>query len=179
MRRGAEANITYFESLIIEPWAQEYGIHPDLAKYYFQQSDNSYLTAVAAVAGARFTGRHMMKAEAQASVNLGSALTAYCQSASLIAKYYSLGAQVDETGYVVGYDRQSSLVDMLDLADQRAQQWLSLRRRTRTRSRACTTTTTPACCAAVTPEEQLSALNYYWQSAILSETLAVFATPSE
>ncbi|MGH9174368.1 MAG: hypothetical protein ACRD1H_08420, partial [Vicinamibacterales bacterium] len=36
LRRGAEANITYFESLIIDPWAQEYGIHPDLAKYYFQ-----------------------------------------------------------------------------------------------------------------------------------------------
>ncbi|MDQ3547391.1 MAG: hypothetical protein M3439_01105, partial [Chloroflexota bacterium] len=106
LRRGAEANITYFESLIIDPWAQEYGIHPDLAKYYFQQSDNSYLTAVAAVAGASALAGTMMKEEARASVNLGSALTAYSQSASLIAKYYSLSAQIDEFGSVVGYDRQ-------------------------------------------------------------------------
>mgnify|MGYP000341896158 CR=1 FL=1 len=28
-------------------------------------------------------------------------------------------------------------------------------------------------------QDQLLALNYYWQSAILSETLAVFATPGE
>jgi hypothetical protein len=178
LRRGAEANITYFESLIIDPWAQEYGIHPDLAKYYFQQSDNSYLTAVAAVAGSTSLAGSMNKPEAKASVNLGSALTAYSQSASLIAKYYSLSAQVDEFGSVVGYDRQSSLADMLDLADQRARQWLSSvsgedpvqslyyydnARLLRTG----------------TPDEQLSALNYYWQSAILSETLAVFSTPSE
>ncbi|HEX5166731.1 MAG TPA: S16 family serine protease, partial [Thermomicrobiales bacterium] len=178
LRRGAEANITYFESLIIDPWAQQYGIHPDLAKYYFQQSDNSYLTAVAAVAGASSLAGTMLKPEAQASVNLGSALTAYSQSASLIAKYYSLSAQVDESGSVVGYDRQSSLVDMLDLADQRAQQWLgavagedpvqSLYYYDNARL-----------LRSGTPDDQLSALNYFWQSAILSETLAVFATPAE
>lgn len=173
LRRGAEANITYFETLIIDPWAQEYGIHPDLAKYYFQQSDDSYLTAVAAVGGATALAGTMMKPEAVASVNLGASLTAYSQSASLIAKYYSLSAQVDEGGYITGYDRQSSLADMLDLADERADEWLS----------------------AVSDEDpiqalyyydnarlfrtgdandQLNALNYYWQSVILSETLAAF-----
>ena len=113
LRRGAEANITYFESLIIEPWAQEYGIHPDLAKYYFQQADNEYLVSVAAVGGAQFIAGSMLKEEAKASVNLGSSLTAYAKSAALIAKYYSLGAQVDDTGYVTGYDRQSSLANLV------------------------------------------------------------------
>jgi len=178
LRRGAEANITYFESLIIDPWAQQYGIHPDLAKYYFQQSDNSYLTAVAAVAGASSLAGTMMKEEARASVNLGSALTAYSQSASLIAKYYSLSAQIDEFGSVVGYDRQSTLVDMLDLADQRARQWLSSVAG-EDPVQALYYYDNARLLRSGTPDEQLSALNYYWQSAILSETLAVFSTPSE
>lgn len=176
LRRGAEANIAYFEAIIIEPWAAENGVHPDLARYVFQEYDTSYLTAVAAVAGAESLAGTMLKPEAQASVNLGSSLTAYSQSASLIAKYYSLGAQVDEFGSIVGYDRQSSLADMLDLADQRAREWLSVvagedpvaplyyyenARLLRTGD----------------ANEQLSALNYYWQSAILSETLAAFAAP--
>lgn len=178
LRRGAEANITYFETLIIDPWAQEYGIHPDLAKYYFQQSDNSYLTAVAAVAGASALAGSMLKEEARASVNLGSALTAYSQSASLIAKYYSLSAQIDEFGSVVGYDRQSSLADMLDLADQRAKQWLSSVSG-EDPIQALYYYDNARLLRTGTPDEQLSALNYYWQSAILSETLAVFSTPSD
>lgn len=177
LRRGAEANITYFETIIIEPWAQEYGVHPDIAKYYFQQADNEYLTAVAAVGGAQFISGSMLKPEAKATVDLGSSLTAYAKSAALIAKYYSLGAQVDETGYVVGYDRQSSLANMLDFADDRAEELLSSvadedpiqglyyydnARLLRTGD----------------PQEQLLALNYYWQSAILSEALGIF-TESE
>ena len=173
LRRGAEANVTYFESLIIEPFAQQYGVSADIAKGYFQQADNGYLTAVAAIYGADSIAGSVMKPEAKSWVFLGSALTSYSQSAGLIAKYYSLGAQVDESGYIVGYDRQSSLADMLDLADQRAKSWLSS-------------------VAAEDPvqalyyydnarlyrtgdaNDQLTALNYYWQSAILSATLAAF-----
>jgi hypothetical protein len=178
LRRGAEANITYFESLIIDPWAQEYGIHPDLAKYYFQQSDNAYLTAVAAVGGAQSLAGSMLKEEAKASVNLGSALTSYSQSASLIAKYYSLGAQVDADGYIVGYDRQTSLADMLDLADERAQEWLSSVS-TEDPVNALYYYDNARLYRTGDANDQLTALNYYWQSAILSETLAVFSAPGE
>ncbi|HUG17261.1 MAG TPA: S16 family serine protease [Thermomicrobiales bacterium] len=178
LRRGAEANITYFESLIIDSWAQDYGIHPDIAKYYFQQADNEYLTAVAAIGGASVLAGTMLKPEARASVNLGAALTAYSHSASLIAKYYSLGAQIDEGGYIVGYDRQTALADMLDLADQRARAWSQAvanqdpimsvyyydnARLLRTGD----------------AQEQLLALNYYWQSAIFSATLRILTNTEE
>ncbi len=174
LRRGAEANVTYFETLIIEPFAQEYGVSADVAKGYFQQADDAYLTSVAAIYGADSIADSVLKPEARSWVFLGSALTSYSQSASLIAKYYSLGAQVDDSGYIVGYDRQTSLADMLDLADQRAKTWLGA-------------------VAAEDPvqalyyydnarlyrtgdsNDQLNALNYYWQSAILSATLSAFA----
>lgn len=174
LRRGAEANITYFEELIVNPFAQEYGIHPDIAKYYFQQSDNAYLTAVAAVYGAPVLAGNVLKPEVQASVNLGAALTSYSQSASLIAKYYSLGAQVDENGYIVGYDRQTSLADMLDLADQRARTSLSAVADEDPVS-AIYYYDNARLYRTGTADDQLIALNYYWQSAILSATLGIFA----
>jgi uncharacterized protein len=174
LRRGAEANITYFEALIIEPWAQANGVSPDIARYYFQQADTDYLTAVAAIAGAEMLAGGMNRPEAQASMWLGASLTAYTSSAAVIAKYYSLGAQVDEFGYVVGYDRSTALADMLDLADQRARQWMNgvanedpvsslfYYENARIQRQG-------------DPEDQLDALRNYWQSAVLSEVLAIFA----
>ena len=174
LRRGAEANITYFEELIVNPFAQEYGVHPDIAKVYFQQSDNAYLTAVAAIYGAPVLAGNVLKPEVQASVNLGASLTAYSQSASLIAKYYSLGAQVDENGYITGYDRQTSLADMLDLADQRARTWLSSVAGEDPVS-AIYYYDNARLYRTGTADDQLIALNYYWQSAILSATLGIFS----
>lgn len=173
LRRGAEANINYFEELVIAPFAQQYGVSADVAKGYFMQSDSGYLTAVAAVQGADSLAGQVIKPDAKSWVYLGSALTAYSQSASLIAKYYSLGARVDDSGYITSFDRQSSLADMLDLADQRAKTWVNSiadedpieslyyydnARIFRTGN----------------ANDQLSALNAYWQSAILSATLSAF-----
>ncbi|HEX2282832.1 MAG TPA: hypothetical protein VHG52_13830, partial [Thermomicrobiales bacterium] len=174
LRRGAEANITYFEALIIDPWAQANGVSPDLAKYYFQQADTDYLTAVAAVTGADMLAGSMLKPEAQATMWLGASMSAYSSSAAVIAKYYSLGAQIDEFGYIVGYDRSTALADMLDLADRRARQWMdgvsaedpvsSLFYYENARIQRQGDAT-----------EQLESLRNYWQSAVLSEVLAIFA----
>jgi uncharacterized protein len=174
LRRGAEANIVYFESIIVEPWAQENGVSPDLARYYFQQADTDYLTAVAAVYGAEVLVDTMNKPEAQATMWLGASMTAYSSSAAVIAKYYSLGAQVDEFGYIYGYDRSTALADMLDLADQRARSWMS-----------AVATEDPVSSlfyyenARIQRQgdatDQMDALRNYWQSAVLSEVLLIFS----
>jgi uncharacterized protein len=178
LRRGAEANITYFESLIIDPWAAEYGIHPDLAKYYFQQADSEYLTAVAAVGGAYSLAGSMLKPEAKASVNLGSSLTAYSHSASLIAKYYSLDATIDESGYITGYGRQTAVVDMLDLADQRARSW-SQAVADQDPIQSVYYYDNARLYRSGDANDQLLALNYYWQSAIFSATLRILTSSTE
>lgn len=175
LRRGAEANITYFETLIVEPWAQTNGVSADVAKYYFQQADTDYLTAVSAINGAELLAGSMLRPEAQATMWLGASMTAYSNSAAVIAKYYSLGAQVDEFGYVTGYDRSTALADMLDLADDRAKQWLngvageepvpSLYYYENARI-----------LRQGTAEDQLEALRDFWQSTVLSEVLAIFAS---
>jgi len=178
LRRGAEANVTYFETLIIEPFAQQYGVSADIAKVYFQQSDNGYLTAVAAIAGADALADAVNKDEAKSWVHLGSALTSYSQSAGLIAKYYSLGAQVDDSGNIVGYDRQTSLADMLDLADQRARTLLGAVA-TEDPIQALYYYDNARLYRTGDATDQLTALNYYWQSAILSSTLSAFSSEPE
>jgi hypothetical protein len=175
LRRGAEANINYFEALVIDPWAQDNNIRSEIAKYYFQQYDSDYLTAVAAVSGAESLASGTDKPDAQASINLGASLTAYSRSAGLIAKYYSLGAQVDDSGNIVGYDRESSLADMLDLADGRAKQLLGSVS-TEEPIQAIYYYDNARLLRQGEPTDQLTALTYYWNSAVLSEALGIFTT---
>ncbi|MFW6074993.1 MAG: S16 family serine protease [Chloroflexota bacterium] len=174
-RRGAESNIAYFDSLIIEPWAQENGVSTDIAKLVFEENDDIYLTAVAAINGADLLIESMDDDEARAIMQLGAALVGYNYSAVIIAEYYSLDARVDEFGGVVDYGRQTALAEMLDLADHRAQEWLSsvadeepvlslyYYEIARLQRQGDAT-------------EQLSALSGYWLSATLSEVLAIFTS---
>lgn len=174
LRRGAEANIAYFESLIVNPWAQQNGIHPDIARYYFMQYDGDYLNAVAASAGGANLAASLFEPQQVAQLTLGSALSAYSSSATVIAKYYSLGAQLDENANVYDYQRSGVLADMLDLADQHADEILR-----------SVSSEDPVSALYYYenarifrqggPDAQLDALNYYWQSAILGQLLGIFS----
>lgn len=172
-RRGADSNIAYFDALIIDPWAADNGVSSDIAKYVFMESDDTYLTAVAAVSGAQSLVDSMRKPEAQAIMWLGASLVGYNQSAVVIAEYYSLDARIDEFGTVVEYGRQTALADMLDLADQRSEAWLNS---------VAGEDPVPALFyydnARLQRQgdafDQLGALSNYWHAAVLSEVLAIF-----
>lgn len=172
-RRGAESNIAYFDSVILGPFAEQNGYSLDLAKLIFTEADNTYLTAIAAVNGADALIGSMQKPEAQAIMQLGASLLGFNQSAIVIAEYYSLDARLDEFGAVVEYGRQTALAEMLQLANERADVWLS----------------------GVANDEPVSSLYYYdnarlerqgdafeqldaladfWHAAVLSEVLAIF-----
>ena len=97
------------------------------------------------------------------------------RSAGLIAKYYSLGAQIDDSGNIVGYDRESSLADMLDLADARAKQLLGSVS-TEEPVQAIYYYDNARLLRQGEPTDQLTALTYYWNSAVLSEALGIFTT---
>jgi hypothetical protein len=105
---------------------------------------------------------------AQAALIFGQSQNAYALSAGLLAKHYSLGAQVDENLDVVSFQREKALGEMLDFADQRARELINAAGE-------------DASIAALyyyelgrsqrqgNPQEQLDALGYYWQSALLAQ----------
>ncbi|MEZ4521592.1 MAG: S16 family serine protease [Thermomicrobiales bacterium] len=176
-RRGAESNIGYFDSVIIAPFAEQNGYSLELGKLLFIDADDTYLTAIAAVNGADILIGSMTKPEAQEIMRLGASLLGFNQSAMLIAEYYSLDARVDEFGSVVEYGRQTALAEMLDLADQRAEVWLS--------SVADEDPVSPLYYydnARLERQgdafEQLDSLGDFWHSAVLSELLAIFRISS-
>ncbi len=126
LRRAAESNLSYFESVTVDEYAQYWGVHPDVARAEFLNFETDYLLAVASTSG---TQALTSGAEGSGSVDpmiLGNSLGTYARSAGLIAKYYSLDAQVDESGNVVAIGRERALADMLDLADQRAKELIGL-----------------------------------------------------
>jgi len=126
LRRAAESNLSYFESVTVDEYAQYWGVHPDVARAEFLNFETDYLLAVASTNG---TQALASGAEGSGSVDpmiLGNSLGTYARSAGLIAKYYSLDAQVDESGNVVAIGRERALADMLDLADQRAKELIGL-----------------------------------------------------
>ncbi len=172
-RRGADSNIAFFDSVIIAPFAQENGYSEEIAQLIVMESDDTYLTAIAAQYGAISLIQQMSKPEAQAIMQLGASLLAFNQSALLNAEYYSLDARVDEFGTVVEYGRQTALAEMLDLANDRAETWLS-----------SVANDDPVSSLYYYDNarlerqgdafQQLDALGDFWHSAVLAEVLAIF-----
>ncbi|HET7036927.1 MAG TPA: S16 family serine protease [Thermomicrobiaceae bacterium] len=171
---GARANIAYFESLVVNPWAQQNGVSNEMAQAIFEANEDLYVEAKAAVAGSDQLGRQINDPTQAAPMTLGSSLTAYAYSADLVAKYYSLGAQVDDDGNVTGYSRSAALANMLDLADRRAGELLGAVSAEQPISsviyyeQARILRTGDA-------SDQLESLNNYWESSILSEMLGIFS----
>ncbi len=126
LRRASEANVRYFEATIVDEYAKAFGVHPDEMKQRFMNYDYTYLFTVASDYGTRALAGQLTDDAQKAALILGNSISNYGQSASLVAKYYSLGAQLDENGDVVEIQRERALADMLDLADQRAREAIAL-----------------------------------------------------
>ena len=171
MRRAAEANIALFESLIVDNIAQNLGIHPDEAKILLMDNDSYYLMAHASNTCIRVLQQEIGTGPESAPMVFGHSQSTYALSSMLLAKYYSLDAQVDEEGNVVELGREKALAEMLDFADRRARELINL-------------------CGEDVPimaifyyenarisrqgdaDDQLSALGYYWQASILAQVAA-------
>ena len=173
VRRAADANMSMLDSLVFQGEADSAGATLDEVKGYFYSNDHDYATALHASKGTLYFSE-TLKDESQRSVAvLGASMAAWSESAALVGKYYSLRAIIDPDFNVIGYGRERSVSDMLDLAADRAEELLGL----------------------VSEEEPVAALYYHenarayregdqgnkldalvynWQAAILAEALAYF-----
>ncbi len=171
LRHASDANLDYFESVIINHLAETWGVHPKVAKNMFMNFDWTYLFAVASDVGVKTLSASLEDPEDEVQLELGNSISNYALTSALVAKHYALGARLDEDGNITSITRERALADMLDLADRRARELIALNG-------------DDASVMAILyyenarmkrqgdPEDQLTALKDYWTAAALATVQA-------
>ncbi|MDP2674864.1 MAG: S16 family serine protease [Dehalococcoidia bacterium] len=173
LRRAADANLAVVDSTIIEPRAEAYGVTPEEFRNFLLSTDADYGAALGTANSIDYF-RSTITEEPQASIAvLGSSLSAWAESAVVVAKYYSLKAEFDENFNIVSFGRERSLSDMLDLAEERAQELITLVGEEEPVSSLYYHENARSYREG-TSEDKIAALFYNWQAAILAEALAYF-----
>ena len=126
LRRASDANIAYFESVIVDQYAQAWGIHPDRAKAAFMYFETAYQWVKAVEYGIQMMADTQPAEIVAGPLTMGGAFNTYRMSAGLVAKYYSLDTQLDEDGNVIAIGKERALADMLQFADERAVELINL-----------------------------------------------------
>jgi uncharacterized protein len=120
-RKAAQANLDAFDSLIVSELATSEGVSEDIARNALVQTDFDYGLALN---GAQTIGsaidHFVTNKVAAAYANIGGATLLFARSATLLAKYYSLGAQTDENGSIVSVEFEQPLANALDIGEAQA-----------------------------------------------------------
>jgi hypothetical protein len=173
VRRAADANLGVIDTTIIAPRAEAEGVSPTEFRGFLLATDADYGVALGAANSVAYF-QQAVSEEPQASIAvLGGSLSAWAESAIVVAKYYSLRAEFDEDFNVTGFGRMRALTDMLDLAEDRAQELITLVGDDEPVS-ALYYHENARSYREGSAQDKLSALFYNWQAAILAEALAYF-----
>ena len=171
LSQAGEANLALFESTVIGPTAQQLNTSTDQVKSNLMGNDDDYRVAIFSGIGEQRLLQSMQSPLHTEAMVFGNAQNIYAFSSVLIAKYYSLGAQWDKNLKVTSFNNGKALGEMLDFADARAKELISL-------------------CGDEIPisaiiyyenahslrqsnaDDQVTALNYYWQAVTLAQANA-------
>jgi uncharacterized protein len=179
------AGVNYFETLIVEPAAKQFGLTVDQARTRIAMSEPNYLVAYMLSHLQQVDGlpkdMKLLWGETSPQWNLmllaGSEL-AYYHSAELIAKYYSLGLKTDaSTGRATGVEHEKAFMNMLASAERSA--------RASARAARIATGSIPVQAklayqqATIAREgdmtDKMDALSQYWMSSAYSQTAVMLA----
>lgn len=125
-RRAAQANLNYFESITLNEIAEGIGAHPNVIRSRFASRDFTYTFANATINAMGPLKKRAPSGLQGAYATLGGALQSYSMSSVLVAKYYSLGAQLDKNGALIGVRNERAMINMLDFAERRAKEVIGL-----------------------------------------------------
>ncbi len=175
MRHAAEANMALFESVVLdEAIAKPRGLSREVARNLLAQWDSLFESAWLSRLGYQALQEEVWEEPSHALLELGASLNMWAGTAALIAKYYSLGAQLDKEGNLTGFRNEKALVEMLRLAETRAREMVDLT--------AQEDPVWPLFYLNVAqiwrqgePEDQLWALYYYWDSIAEAHMTAYFS----
>jgi uncharacterized protein len=124
---ASAAGVNYFDMLLVQPMAQEFGVSIDMARNRIAMQEPDYLVAYMLAHLPTLEGlpQELKKQWGEKSLawNLlalaGNEL-AYFDSATLIAKYYSLGAHTDVSGRIDKVEHDKAFLNMLASAERAA-----------------------------------------------------------
>ena len=126
LRRAAEANINYFDNVVLNTQAQGQGLSLDLYKEAFKESDFDYTFATSAIEVLPNLKEQLGPGKSQDYATLGNSMHSFSLSSGLIAQYYSLDAKLDESGNITGVGNEKALINMLDIAEKKAVENINL-----------------------------------------------------
>ncbi|RMF90171.1 MAG: PDZ domain-containing protein [Nitrospinota bacterium] len=118
----AEAGMNYLDSIVLQNQAEEAGLTLSAYRWAFMSKDPSYALAYATylALGAGIS--------ASPYARLGASMALYYGTASLITKYYSLGAEIGKGGRVQKVRFEKALINMLERAFRNARDGINLAR---------------------------------------------------
>jgi hypothetical protein len=178
------AGLNYFDTLLVQPFAESAKISEDEAKQRIAIAEPDYLVALMASRLATQDGliKEMRDKWGETSLawgllSLAGSELAYFHSAELIAKYYSLEIKKNDQGDITGVEHEKAFANMLESAERNA--------RANARAAKIATGNIPVQAklayelASVEREgsasEKLDALGQYWASSSFSQTAVMLA----
>lgn len=127
---AATANMAYFESIAVDPYAQSAGVHPDQARNYLMMVNNDYLVAYHAMAMPDHQGMPSELKDAWGENSLpwslgvlSGALLSYFKVSLLVAQEYSLQVNYDWiSGQPTGVVHEKAFISAMNNAEKKARQ---------------------------------------------------------
>jgi predicted S18 family serine protease len=126
LRKAAEANLDYFDNVVLAEMAKKAGVSMDIMKEEFANNDFNYAFAVATLNVTPIVKKKLSKGMQRDLATLGDSLQSFLLSSGLIAEYYSLDAIFDNNGNITGVSNEKALINMLDIADKKAVAYINL-----------------------------------------------------
>jgi hypothetical protein len=168
---SADAVMSYLDGVVLQERASEARMSLEAFRGTFMTQDPEY-----ALAYTGYLALRMLSISESPYARLGPSMMLYAGAASLVAKYYSLGAEVGEGGTVKRVGMEKALVNMLDLAFKNARGSINLAKQSGVE---------PALAALYYEaarflveedlDDKLTALTYLWQATAQARVLALLA----
>lgn len=127
LRRAANANMAVFDAVIVEPAATQLSLSAAEVRNRLMQRDKSYAILRASEQYVfPELSTYFGEGDALGYAFLATSLYTHTRAAGLLAKYYSLDAELNEAGYVVGLKRERTLAEWLTFAEDQTRRNIAL-----------------------------------------------------
>lgn len=170
LRTSADAVMNYLDGVVLQGQATEAGVSLPIFRWAFMAQDLEY-----ALAYSTYVALNQLSLSASPYAKLGPSMMLYSTASSLIAKYYSLGADLGEGGTIKSV-KEKPLISMLDFALQNTRESIALAKQNGVDPVFATLYYEAAqSLREGAVEEKLTALAYLWQATAHARLLASLA----